>query len=73
MLSWLAHNEVGRNEQGKSVAICPECRKVRCDWVADHLVPVGDSGDEAGELRVHCRTCSNAQGARMGNQRKRRR
>jgi hypothetical protein len=55
---------------GDVIARCPECRKMRAHWVADHVVPFAVSGDETGELTVHCRKCSASQGARIANARR---
>lgn len=64
--NWLAANGVPMGD-GKLAAICPECGHWRTAFVADHLTPVLDGGDEGGPLGVHCRSCSNSQGARLAN------
>lgn len=69
--AWLSMHEVGRTEQGKRVAVCPDCQQLRCAWIADHVVPVMDGGSEDGALRVHCLSCSRSQGARVGHKRSR--
>jgi hypothetical protein len=61
--------EYGRQTQdGRTVAICPQCGQWRSKWVADHVVPFVVSGDENGELRVHCSVCSGRQGAWIATQ-----
>jgi hypothetical protein len=62
--AWLGQHSRSQH-MGKPVAICPECKQLRSSWVADHVVPVDVSGDEHGDLRVHCRSCSSKQGARL--------
>ncbi|QIJ62560.1 HNH endonuclease [Streptomyces sp. JB150] len=39
------------------------------DLTADHIVPPGAGGSEAGELRVLCRSCNSARGASMADRR----
>ena len=55
---------------GDLAARCPECHKVRTHFVADHVVPIALGGHEDGPLSVHCRSCSGAQGARLGAERR---
>ncbi len=62
---WLNQNQRGYLH-GKPCAICPECHELRNAFVADHVVPIAVGGDEGGPLRVHCRSCSNRQGGRIG-------
>jgi hypothetical protein len=57
-------------ENGDVVAHCPECRRLRARFVADHIVPLIEGGSEDGELRVHCRSCSGKQGARIAARRR---
>lgn len=64
--------EHGRvTEDGRTVAVCPQCKHWRSRFVADHVIPFIVSGDENGQLRVHCSVCSGRQGAAIANRRKR--
>ena len=53
---------------GDRVARCPDCGRVRAQWVAHHIVPFIEGGEQ-GELRVHCRSCSGKEGARIAARR----
>ena len=63
--AWLRINAFGMRD-GKPIAVCPDCHYSRTSWVADHERPVALGGTEDGPLRVHCRACSNKQGAEIG-------
>lgn len=64
--AFLAANTVDVNDKGQRIAVCPECGHYRGEWVADHVQPIAQGGTEDGALRVHCKVCSNQQGARLG-------
>ena len=57
-----------RIEDGRIVAVCPDCGQPRMSWVADHVVPLSEGGTEHGMLRIHCQVCSGRQGARIRNE-----
>jgi hypothetical protein len=64
--AWLAVNGI-IGDDGKRVAVCEDCGKVRSKFVADHDPPLALGGDENGPLRVHCAYCSSRQGGIVAN------
>ena len=59
-------------ENGDVIARCPDCRQMKRNFVADHVLPLAQGGSEDGELRVHCASCSGRQGARLAALRRQR-
>ena len=58
-------------DDGRLVAVCPQCGSWRSKFVADHVVPIAEGGTEDGALQVHCSVCSGRQGAMLAARRKR--
>jgi hypothetical protein len=67
--AWLAVNG-SPTLDGKMAAVCEDCGHWATSFVADHLAPVAMSGDEYGQLRVHCVACSRRQGGQVSNARR---
>ena len=67
--AFTAANCIDVNDEGKRVCYCPACGNMAVSFVADHITPWIEGGDEDGPLRVTCSTCSHRQGARLSNPR----
>ena len=69
---FLAEHSRGTIAPGRTLALCPDCKRLRTRWVADHVRPIALGGEEGGPLRVHCRVCSDQQGSMIANAMQRR-